>query len=169
MRPTGPVILLCTAVALTTAQTTVSDAVIGLAGYWISRTNNTLCAAASAIADINNDNSLLASTTLHTRTYATGCAAGTATDAAMQTFLSTLDGNNQTTRIVALVGPYCSTSAVAMSHVLAPGNAESMRPRCLHTGLLIRCHVQGGSPQCRIPPQTLPSVTNRLTLGFCER
>ena len=113
------VILLCTAIALSTAQTTVSDAVIGLAGYWIVRTNNTLCAVKSAIDDVNNDSSLLASTTLHTQTYAADCAAGDAADAAMQTFLSTLNGNNQTN--IALVGPYCSSSAVAMSHILAPG------------------------------------------------
>ena len=113
------VLMLCTAVALSAAQTTVSDAVIGLAGYWIDRTNNTLCAVDSAIADVNNDSSLLANTRLLTRTYAAGCASTSAADAAMETFLSTLNGDNQTN--IALVGPYCSTSAFAMSPILGPG------------------------------------------------
>ena len=71
-----------------------------------------------AIADVNNDNSLLASTTLHTRTYSIGCAAGSATNVAMQTFLVALNGDDQTN--IALIGPYCSSSAVAMSHISLP-------------------------------------------------
>lgn len=118
-------IILSCVITLSSGFTNVNSVVLGLSGYWLQRTNKTECAVNSALSDVNNDGSVLPSTTLYSRTLtSTGCLARGATDAAMSAFLTTTHGytNGSAGSIVAVIGSYCSSSSMAMSPILAAGD-----------------------------------------------
>lgn len=71
---------------------------------------NQLCAARSAIAAINQNSTILPTTTLILQTFKTGCERTMATQAA--TDMSEVDN------LKVVVGPMCSTAATVMAPIL---------------------------------------------------